>query len=86
MNTNKLKEEINQTLSDLFTTVLSFDQDKLNKVTFEGSSTGAQVTQHLIFSNDRFAGVMNGPAKETNRAFDQFVGGIKSSFLISISK
>ena len=81
MNTNDLKKEINTTLSDLTSTFQLFDQERLNKVPFEGSWTGGQVIQHLILSNGGFADVMNGPSKETNRPVDQNVNGIRDSFL-----
>ena len=81
MNTKELETEINKTLSELSSSLRLFEQDKLNIVPFEGSWTGGQLIQHLILSNGGFAEVMNGPTKETNRQFDQFVEGIKGSFL-----
>ena len=81
MNTKELKEQIIKTLSDLASSVEIFDEDKLNKVPFEGSWTGAQVIQHLILSNGGFADVMDGPVKKTDRPVDQMVDEIKKSFL-----
>ena len=81
MNTNELKKQINTTLSDLSATLELFDQEKLNRIPFEDSWTGGQVIKHLNLSNNGFADVMNGPAKESNRPVDQNVQGIKDSFL-----
>lgn len=36
---------------------------------------------HLILSNGGFADVINGPATQTQRPFDQFVEEIRTSFL-----
>lgn len=65
-------------LSALFST---FTPEEVNQLPFEGSWTAGQLATHLIKSNGGFVEIMNGPVKETDRAPDMLVAGIKKDFL-----
>ena len=61
--------------------ISSLHEEQLNTIPFKSSWTAGQVAEHLIKSNGGFAKLLFGPVKETERATDELVRGIKEAFL-----
>jgi hypothetical protein len=81
METAKIFDELETTISEFSQLLSSFDEDSLNQVPFEGSWTAGQVAKHVIMSGSGFVQLINGPVKDTDRAPDAGVETIKSTFL-----
>jgi hypothetical protein len=62
-------------------TVVSIEQDDINRVPFEGSWTAAQVIEHIRLSVSGTVTIINAAVKTTNRSPDQFAKAIKDLFL-----
>lgn len=77
----QLAKEIDNSITALMQVLSSIDQAKINLVPFEGSWTAGQLAKHMIMSNSGFAELINGNVKETSRKPDEFIEGIRSSFL-----
>src|SRR4051812_48187421 len=59
----------------------SFTSEQFNCLPFEGSWTVGQIANHLVMSNAGFLEILNGPARETERAADELVPIFKRDFL-----
>ncbi len=81
MKNEEIAKEANQALTGLIEMVETIPAEEFNTVPFEGSWTAGQLTQHMVMSNSGFADLLNGPVKDTERAPDAAVEGIKSIFL-----
>ncbi|MEO6631130.1 MAG: DinB family protein [Mucilaginibacter sp.] len=81
MKNEEIAQQADQTLTALIEMVETIPAEKFNMVPFEGSWTAGQLTQHMVLSNSGFADLLNGPVKDTERAPDAAVEGIKSAFL-----
>jgi len=81
MKNEELAKQADQTLTDLIALVGTIPVEKFNTVPFEGSWTAGQLTQHMVMSNSGFADLLKGQVKDTERAPDAAVEGIKSAFL-----
>jgi hypothetical protein len=81
MKNEEIAKQADQTLTGLIEIVETVPAEEFNTVPFEGSWTAGQLTQHMVMSNSGFADLLKGPVKDTERAPDAAVEGIKSAFL-----
>jgi DinB superfamily len=81
MNNNKILSDVNGNMAELLQLISSLNNEQLNMIPFEGSWTAGQLATHVLMSCSGFVQMLNGPVKETNRAPDEGIEKIKSSFL-----
>ena len=77
----QLEKEIDRSMTALIRVLSLIEEEKINLVPFEGSWTAGQLAQHMIMSNSGFDELINGPVKDTSRKPDEFIEGIRTSFL-----
>ena len=77
----QLEKEIERSIAALIEVLSSIEEEKINLVPFEGSWTAGQLAQHMIMSNAGFDELINGPVKDSSRKPDEFIEGIRTSFL-----
>jgi Protein of unknown function (DUF1569). len=75
----ELNTEIKETQTALLKALDTFSQEQLNKIPFEGSWTGGQVSEHLIKAVS--ASLLYGNTTETERPPDVMVKPLRDQFL-----
>ena len=75
----ELNTEIKETQTALLKALDAFSQEQLNKVPFEGSWTGGQVSEHLVMAVS--AALLYGNTTETERQPDVMVKPLRDQFL-----
>lgn len=81
INQPQLSNAFESATNELLQLLMSFDQQQINMVPYEGSWTAAQVGDHLFKSDSAILKALHGPVKETERAADENVEGINGQFL-----
>jgi len=81
MSNTEINIAIGNTIQDFIDELSLFKKEQINIIPFEGSWTPGQLAQHIILSLNSFAGLLNGPVKDTDRPIDQHVAILKSIFL-----
>lgn len=78
INSNKqLAAEFEATMKSLGGVISSFDERLFNKSPFEGSWTGAQVSEHVSKSLSGINKIVNAQTQPTERKVDQYISGLR---------
>lgn len=81
MSRNELIKAVKNAISGFQEQLSLIDTNQLNTVPYAGSWTAGQLAQHMRMANSGFVEVINGPVKDTERAADAQVAGIRETFL-----
>lgn len=65
----------------LIQTIAAFPAEKFNSIPFEGSWTGAQVSDHILISVVGITHLLHAPGKPTSRQLDEKKDAISDMFL-----
>lgn len=77
----KIQQDYDQAIDSFLESMRQIETSVFNKIPFEGSWTAGELAQHVILSAGGFAGMLNGPTKETQGAPDERVAMLKQIFL-----
>ena len=75
----KIKEDLDVTFDELFSTIDKFDQDRFNKAPSVGGWNAGEVCEHLVKSN--VTSLLYGNLEETDREKDEKVPELEQIFM-----
>lgn len=81
MNKEQLRNDLDNTLSELYDVYDSIPEEAINTQPFAGSWTPGQLVRHLVIANGGCLEEINGPVQETTRPIDAGVESIREVFL-----
>ena len=81
INTKELFSSLDDTTSEFLRSVSLFDENEINKISFEDSWTAAQIAEHVTRSNIGITKELQKEGKTCDREPDAGVQGLRSVFL-----
>ncbi|MFL5742377.1 MAG: DinB family protein [Flavisolibacter sp.] len=74
-------KEVQESFESFLNTISSFSEEEINRIPFEGSWTGAQLTSHLTKSHGGGLFLLQGETKASDRDPMQYAERIRGHFL-----